>query len=129
MRTRSFLFALLIASGLSANAQAVDLATIDRTIGKEPAYQSKPKYCLLVFGPEAKTRVWLVLDGDDLYVDRNGNGDLTEPGEKVEVPAFQPSTHPAHERERSVPVGDLRVGGRTHGDLTVSQTAYRRKVA
>ncbi len=26
---------------------------------------------------------WLVRDGDTLYVDRNGNGDLTEPGEKV----------------------------------------------
>jgi hypothetical protein len=27
--------------------------------------------------------VWLVLDGETLYVDRNANGDLTEPGEKV----------------------------------------------
>jgi hypothetical protein len=27
-------------------------------------------------------RVWLVLDGDVLYVDRNGNGDLTEKGER-----------------------------------------------
>jgi hypothetical protein len=58
---------------------AADLTKIDRRIAKEPVYQSKsPKYCLLVFGPEAKTRVWLVLDGNTLYVDRNGNGDLTE---------------------------------------------------
>jgi hypothetical protein len=64
-------------------APAADLGRIDRRIVKEPAYQSKPRYCLLVFGPEAKTRVWLVQDGDYLYVDRNGNGDLTEPGEKV----------------------------------------------
>src|SRR5262249_51831826 len=63
-------------------AQAVDLTKIPRVIAKEPAYQGKPKYCLLVFGPEAKHRVWLVLDGDDLYVDRNGNGDLTEKGER-----------------------------------------------
>src|SRR5687768_10161165 len=42
---------------------AVDLTKIDRTIPKEPAYQSKsPKYCLLVFGPKAETRVWVVLD-------------------------------------------------------------------
>jgi hypothetical protein len=62
----------------------VDLAGIDRAIAKEPAYRSKaPRYCLLVFGPEAKTRVWLVHDGDTLYVDRNGNGDLTEEGERV----------------------------------------------
>ena len=41
-------------------ALAVDLAKIDRTIRKEPAYQSKsPQYCLLVFGPKAETRVWL----------------------------------------------------------------------
>jgi hypothetical protein len=62
---------------------AADLTQIERKIAKEPVYQSKPKYCLLVFGPEAKTRVWLVQDGNTLYVDRNGNGDLTEPGEKV----------------------------------------------
>lgn len=61
-----------------------DLATIRRTIAREPAYQSKPKYCLLVFGLEAQTRVWLVLDGKVLYVDRNGDGDLTSPGKRVE---------------------------------------------
>jgi len=62
---------------------AADLTKIDRTIAREPAYKSKPKYCLLVFGPEAKVRVWLVLDGDTLYVDRNRNGDLTEPGKST----------------------------------------------
>jgi hypothetical protein len=36
-----------------------------------------------VFGPKADYRVWLVLDGDTLYVDRNGNGDLTEPGKST----------------------------------------------
>jgi hypothetical protein len=56
---------------------ATDLSKIDRTIGKEPEYHSKPKYCLLVFGPEGKTRVWLVLDGDVLYADCKGDGDLT----------------------------------------------------
>jgi hypothetical protein len=67
---------------------AVDLSKIDRTIAKEPAYRTATqRYCLLIFGPEAKTRVWLVMDGDDLYVDRNGNGDLTEPGEKQPVKA------------------------------------------
>lgn len=65
-------------------AAAVDLTAIDRSLAKEPVYESKhPQYCLLVFGAEAKTRVWLVFDGDTLYIDRNGNGDLTEPGERV----------------------------------------------
>jgi hypothetical protein len=60
----------------------IDLLGIDRAIAKEPAYRSKPENCLLVFGLDAKTRIWLVRDGDALYVDRNGNGDLTEKGER-----------------------------------------------
>src|SRR5262249_8147594 len=74
--------ALLIVGTTPVTVRGADLTKIERTIAKEPAYKSKPKYCLLVFGPEAKTRVWLVLDGDTLYVDRNGNGDLTETGER-----------------------------------------------
>src|SRR3954451_12008483 len=67
-------------------ALGVDLTKIDRTIAKEPAYQSKsPSYGLLVFGPEAKSRAWVVLDGDFLYVDRNCNGDLTEEGERLAI--------------------------------------------
>jgi hypothetical protein len=83
MRIAPFLLGLVILAVSSAPAAAVDLSKIDRTLAKEPAYQSKPKYCLLVFGPEAKHRVWIVLDGDTLYVDRNGNGDLTEAGERL----------------------------------------------
>jgi hypothetical protein len=75
------LVALLVAA---RPALGVDLTRIDRTIAKEPAYQSKsPSYGLLVFGPEAKSRAWVVLDGDFLYVDRNCNGDLTETGERL----------------------------------------------
>jgi hypothetical protein len=113
----------------SLPASAVDLGKIERRIAKEPAYKTKtPKYCLLVFGPEAKHRVWLVLDGDTLYIDKNGNGDLTDPGESVKAPAFKASSHPAHARERSIALGDIAVGGLTHTELTVSQTQYRRKV-
>jgi hypothetical protein len=105
MRTTSLisLTALLALAGVSA--QAADLTKIDRSISKEPAYQGKPRYCLLVFGPEANTRVWVVVDGDALYVDRNGNGNLAEPGErvgrrKVEAPdgvahLYDPVTVPA----------------------------------
>jgi hypothetical protein len=84
--TARYLVAVLACVAFSAaDATAIDLAKIDRSIKKEPVYQSKsPKYCLLVIGPEAKTRIWLVLDGDVLYIDRNGNGDLTEKGERVE---------------------------------------------
>jgi len=81
MRVLSLISILLVVGNTAVTAWGADLTKIDRTIAKEPAYKSKPKYCLLVFGPEAKTRIWLVLDGDRLYVDRNGNGDLTDDGE------------------------------------------------
>jgi hypothetical protein len=78
-------------------ARAADLSRIERVIAREPKYQGKPHYGLLVFGPEATFRVWLVQDGAVLYVDRNGNGDLTEPGKQVtasyrngEVVSFRP---------------------------------------
>jgi hypothetical protein len=83
MRMLSLISTLVVVGNTAATAWDADLTKIDRTIAKEPAYESKPQYCLLVFGPEAKTRVWLVRDGDVLYVDRNGNGDLTEDGERV----------------------------------------------
>lgn len=83
MRILSFTAALLLACATAASAWGVDLTKLDRTINKEPDYQGKPTYCLLVFGQEAKTRVWLVFDGKTLYVDRNGNGDLTEKGEQA----------------------------------------------
>jgi hypothetical protein len=75
----------LVGLGLLAAAtpaMSADLSKIDRTIRKQPEYKGKPKYALLVFGPEAKTRVWVVLDGQTLYVDRNGDGDLTGKDER-----------------------------------------------
>jgi hypothetical protein len=66
---RSLLLCLLFLT--PSLALAADLSKIDRTIKKEPKYKGKPKYCLLVFGPEAKTRIWLVLDG---YQGTGGQG-------------------------------------------------------
>jgi hypothetical protein len=74
----------LLATTCCKPALSADLSKIDRTIVKEPAYQTKnPRYCLLVFGPDARTRVWLVLDGTTLYVDKTGKGDLTGPEKRV----------------------------------------------
>jgi hypothetical protein len=77
-----------------------DLSKIDRTIRKQPSYKGKPKYALLVFGPEAKTRVWVVKDGETLYVDRNGDGDLTGEDEKFSLncpdPQLKGFGHLAH---------------------------------
>jgi hypothetical protein len=76
------LSALLILA-LVPRVYGTDLAKIDRTIKKEPAFKTKPRYCLLVFGGKGETRARLVLDGDTLYIDRNGNGDLAEDGERM----------------------------------------------
>jgi hypothetical protein len=89
---------------------AADLTHIERKIAKEPIYKSKPKYCLLVFGPDAKTRVWLVRDGDTLYVDRNGNGDLTEAGEKI----LAVKGDGANEDEYVFTLGDIHDGPLVH---------------
>ena len=89
---------------LCSNAWTADLTRIERFIAKEPLYKTKaPEYCLLVFGPEAKTRVWLVRDGDTLYVDRNGNGDLTEPGEWTKQGRASDGTHGFQIDELSLP--------------------------
>lgn len=85
---------MLLALGLwfvASVASAADLTKIERKLVKEPAYQSKaPKYCLLVFGAETRTRIWLVLDDDFIHVDRNGDGDLTGAGERL--PASKENT-------------------------------------
>src|SRR4051812_14100868 len=98
---------------------AADPLAFEKSIRKEPAYQSKaPQYGLLAFGPEAKERVWVVLDGDTLHVDRNGNGDLTDPGEKV---AAKPPVRPRDDSDGfQFDVGEITLGGRTHKALTVS---------
>src|SRR4051812_29976418 len=105
--------AIGLAAWLSAGAVHAGPPAAGPGPAKEPAYQTKaPKYGLLRFGPKGEDRVWLVLDGDTLYVDRNGNGDLTEPGDKVAAEK-RPGRDPG-ESGRSFDVGDVTVGGRTH---------------
>jgi len=115
----------LLAGGTTT---AADLTKIPRTIAKEPVYKTKPKYCLFVFGPEAKTRLWLVLDGDVLYVDKNGNGDLTErgkclhyTGENLDVsdPAY-----PLQECRRFT-VGAVVDSGRTYTGVEIGHTILK----
>lgn len=123
---------------------AADLSRVDRTIKKEPNYRSKsPKYGLLVFGPKAETRVWLVLDlaaepsdpdgsKNTLYVDRNGDGDLTATDEKVTctvkkqetIVSFSPKpvvTYGAHFEAGDIPDKN---GETKHAGLTVDVESY-----
>ena len=86
-----------------------DLSKVDRHILKEPTYQTKtPHYCLMVFGIGAASKVWMVQDGDMLYVDTNGNGDLTETGKQFKK-TIQGFVIPA-----------LTVDGLTHTNLQVN---------
>jgi hypothetical protein len=97
-----------------------DLSKVDRHI-VVPTGLEKPGYCLLVFGPQAKSRVWIVVDGETVYVDRNGNGDLSEVGK-----AFPPSERPentlmAGYHSWTYSLGDLVLGGESekHTGLTL----------
>jgi WD40 repeat protein len=102
---------------LAACGSAADLSKIERTIDKLPAFETAAQgYCLLVFGPEAHKHVWLVHDGPVLYVDRNGNGDLTEPEDRVAADKIEGAT----EGEYSFKAGDIADGSRLHKDLNVS---------
>jgi hypothetical protein len=56
----------------------------DRTIIKEPTYQSTPKYSLLTLGNSGEVKVWMVEDGKRLFVDKNANGDMTDDGPPIE---------------------------------------------
>jgi hypothetical protein len=127
MRVLSLISTLLVVGNTAVTAWGADLTKIDRTIAKEPAYQNKPKYCLLVFGPDAKTRVWLVIDGDVLYVDCNGNGDLTEKGERMALMAREGEIT---EPDRGTKHTALRVSPQKDGRKVVSLMAegkYRQR--
>lgn len=107
--------AVVVAAVLgSTQAWAIDLTQIPRTIAKEPVYQTNSqKYCLLLLGPQARTRLWFVVDGKTAYLDRNGNGDLTEAGEREFSPGIRSykSFSFKHIKE---------VDGTTHANLRIS---------
>ena len=73
---------LLFATGPAA---ALDIDKLERPIAREPVYQSKPLYALALLGAGTTTRVWMALDGERLYVDRNCNGDLTDDGPPAQL--------------------------------------------
>jgi hypothetical protein len=111
MTKTNYILAAVITASLGTVVPAQAPLQTDRTLAKEPKYVDSPKYFLLVFGPEAKTRVWCVLDGDKtLYVDRNHNGDLTEPGERFGLTG-----------DNKLAVGDITEsdGKTTHSGLTI----------
>src|SRR5262245_10465994 len=127
MRSWPVLFCLstLVGSGVPAQPAdpftEVDYSKMERSIAKEPKYVAAPRYALFVFDPQGKFRAWAVLDKskadlpyyDVLYLDKNGNGDLTEPGERFA------GTYDEKLKNLTIRVGNLTVPGTklTHTDL------------
>ena len=74
----SSVFAMALTAVAAAGEECrVDYQKVDRSIAQEPDYESdEPLYGLMLFGREGRVRVWIVLDGETLYLDRNGDGDL-----------------------------------------------------
>jgi len=113
IRSRWVLLLLLFSGVWQSHLSGADALPTPRKIVKEPTYQSNtPRYGLLVFGKEGKDQVWVVHDEDRLYVDRNGNGDLTEPGECIE--RLKPRKGFEGASSRTFEVGEFNLGGLHH---------------
>jgi hypothetical protein len=126
MRCIKYLAAVLfLGAGSGHAAERTDLAKIDRQIKKQPKYTAQPLFGLYAFGPEAKTRVWAVLDKSDakyeqydvLYFDRNADGDLTEQGERIV------GTIDERQRNATFSIGDFTDpnGGDVHTSLVLTR--------
>ena len=103
---------------------AIDLEAARRPPTREPAYLGQPQYALLVFGRDARTAVWIVRDGKFLYIDRNGDGDLTAPEERV-VSSFS-STTSAGEDVQGFDAGDIVDGHLVHRKLRIDTVGLAR---
>jgi hypothetical protein len=82
--TLLFVVAAVLCLERSSFASTNNVTYINHTILKEPTYQSAPKYSLLTFGTNSDVKVWMVEDGQRLFVDKNANGDLTDDGPPIE---------------------------------------------
>jgi hypothetical protein len=110
-----------------------DLTHVQRRL-REPANLAKPRYCLLVFGRQADTSVWMVEDGDRLYVDRKATGDLTDAADAV--PATEHRTlklagegensKPIPYREATFSVGDITPHGRPEKHTQLKVTRFQK---
>lgn len=108
-----FLPVLLAGLAFEPFGPAPELLNLERNLKKEPAYQSKsPGYALLVFGNPIAAKVWMVHDGEKLYLDLNSNGDLTEPA-KCFAAKKGPETDPA-DGCYYFEVDELKIAGQVH---------------
>ena len=100
------------------------------TISDIPVVSTEKKITTEDKGIKGETTVAMdygrvLLDGDTLYVDKNGDGDLTENGKQTAAPPFRLSDYPSVAWDRLIEAGDITVGGLIHTHLTVSQQESR----
>ena len=117
----AYSFSLAALAGIGSMAGATDL---DRIVppAKEPTYKTSPRYCQLAFGPSAATHVWIVIDGDTVFIDTNGDGDLTGTRKKFALSKPKPSGWPQYfAEERYVSGVTITDGTLKHTDLHIYQ--------
>src|SRR5262249_2072812 len=106
----------------------IDFAKLERRIAKLPALGPAPRYGPYLFRVEAPTRARARLGQSDpkrgmydlLYLDRNANGDLTEPGERF----VGKKTRYANEDACEFAIGEFapQGGGAAHKDFVITWT-------
>lgn len=82
----------LALQALSQDVRPIDFAKVPRSLVSEPTYLAEPRFGLFLFGLDGDVRIWTVLDKswtdgevyDVLYIDRDADGVLGEPGERLE---------------------------------------------
>lgn len=109
-------FWLLSALILSfVDAGDLDLSKLPRKIAP-PKGAKAPKYCCLVFGEKAERIVWLALDGNTLYVDRNSDGVFESASETIAAKVTEEGV------VSTFSAGDLSIPKLDPAELTVTVT-------
>lgn len=87
-RHREFAFVsvlLTVGGTLAPPAVAQPAKAVDHPVPRQPKYTaSRQVFCRLAFAAKRERNVWLAIDGDRLYLDRNADRDLTDTGERFE---------------------------------------------
>jgi len=97
----------------------VDYSKVERRLAKEPAYVGAPRYALFVLDLAGTNRTWAVLDKstkdapfyDVLYLDLDGDGDLTDSDERFV--GKRDAKYAAAGMEMSIRIAEIRVPATT----------------
>lgn len=92
------IFALLPACSLLAQDESpLPLRQVSMSLMTEPTYFGTPRYTLVVIGKDLAKQHWIAIDDKNAYVDKNGNGDLTDEGEAIPIDKTPVDSGPNHE--------------------------------